>query len=402
LREDKWHSWVVVERIAWSLIRSRLKSGLATELRVCLEALWALPGPETPFDVVLLPSNVFVGVDGTVELRVPHPGDQRYFRRYLAPELEAGQSATLVSAIYSVGALLFEAVSGSRFETTASVERELAYLAARAQATGLGRDVTECEILEVVLKATRARPEQRWATAESFSRELDRVGRHRTATREDLAWLVKRWVRRSGRAGVRPGLDPTAWNGAGALPLPFVPFDGEKKRSPVGARGPLRNTTLRGFTLDLTSYPPPRPSVEPAFASTDAAHTACPPSGVRLIRNTTGLPPERRSAALITALVVAIPLVGMTLWNWRASAQPANRSMAPFAEQAPPMIASSPRRAAAPRDHEPDSLPVQRASATASVPVPVIDLTKDAPETEPKRAKRQPRPKPRGPGDYGI
>jgi len=469
LREDTWHSWVVVERIAWSLVRSRLKSELATELRICIEVLWALPGPETPFDVVLLPSNVFVGGDGSVELRLPHPGDQRYFRRYLAPELGAGKPATLVSAIYSLGALLFEAVSGSRFESCESVERELGYLAARAQATGLSRDVTDSQLLGVVLKATRVRPEQRWATAESFSRELDRVARHRTATREELAWLVKRWVRRSSRAGVRPGLDPTAWDRADVLPLPFVPFLGEAKASPGGALGPLRSTTLRGFSLDLTSYPPPRPAVnavadaptagsqalsaskfldrdldpcqsptprarpaefnreplpvpaapprqfvpaslhevtsldvESAFAGTDAPHTACPRSGVRLTRAATGIPTERRSAALITALAVAIPLLGMTLWNWRASAQAANRSPAPWAQQTPATAASSPERAAGPRNYERDPLPEPRASATASVPVPVIDMTNDAPRIEPKRANRQPRAKPRGPDDYGI
>lgn len=424
-----------MERIAWSLIRSRLKSELATELRICLEALWALPGPETPFDVVLLPSNVFVGADGTAELRVPHSADQRYFRRYLAPELALGKPATVASAIYSVGALLFEAISGSPFEASASVEREAGYLAARAEATGLSRDLTDTQLLEVVLKATRARPEERWATAESFSRELDRVARHRTATREDLVWLVKRWLRRSSRAGVRSGLDPTEWSRAGVLPLPFVPFEAEatgrnakaRAASRVDMLGRLRSTTLRGFSLDLTSYPPPRPllelaapalatrrfvpaslydvpsvDAESAFAS-DAAQTTCPPSGVHVTGSASGLPGDRRSAALITALVVAIPLVGITLWNWRASPQAASRSAPPVAQQ---VQAASPEPSAQgtlqPRNHESDAGAEPRASASVAIPVPVIDLTEEVPKAEPKPAKREPRLKQRGPNDYGI
>lgn len=377
-----------MERIAWALIRSELESGLALELRLCLETLWALPGPGTPFAVTVLPSSVLAGVDGTVELGVPDPADQRYFQRYLAPELVRGEAPTLSSATYAVGALLFEAVSGAPFQSPESVERELGYLAARAQATGLGPDAADTGLLQVAARATRPNPAERWATPELFSRELDRSARHRTASREELAQRVRRCLRRRGpsRAHTGPKL-------ANELGMPSTLLDGQTAT-------PLRSTTMRGFALDLSSYPPPRPHAEPALTNppSTAPTSAVPTSGAR-----SGAVPVRRASdsrpvALITALVVAIPLLAMTLWNWRASARGAARSVA----------TSHDRPLTEPRQAPLSQLPVLAlpapspvAQAAASSAIPLLPHT-----AEPARVRRAPkRPptfKPRGPFDYGI
>jgi len=379
-----------VERIAWALLRRQLESGLALELRLCIETLWVLPGPDTPFRVTLLPSSVLVGVDGTVELGVPDPADQRYFQRYLAPELVRGEAPTLSSATYTIGALLFEAVSGAPFRSSECVDRELGYLAARAQATGLGPDAADTQLLQIAARATRANPGERWATPEAFSRELDRSARHRTATREALAERARRCLRRRGpsRAHAVPKL-------ANELLVPPTPHDHQALKPASPRSDALRTTTMRGFSLDLSSYPPPRSHGAPAV-EVPPAPTA-PASGVRPA-SVVGRPRgDSRPIALITALLVAIPLVAMTLWNWRASARAAARS-------AP--VSYAPLRAdhGQPRSQRPSPpQPAPRTSAAAPTSSAALPL---APLAEPARVRRVPeRPptfKPRGPFDYGI
>lgn len=307
-----------MERIAWALIRYRLRSELAIELRICIETLWALPAPGTPFASVVLPSSVLVGLDGTVELGVPYPADQRDSRRYLAPEL-AREPATVASAIYAVGALLFEAVSGSPFESSEAALREVGYLAARAQATGLRPDASDLRLLEIAARATHQNPEERWATPELFSRELDSAAGQRIAARAALAEAVRGWVRQ-----------------------PSSP----------------RNDTS-----------------------------------------------DHRSAALVTTLVVALPLIGMTLWNWRTSAHAADRGEPQWQQhirasvQAPTSVVPVPEA--------PTKTQVTRGKNGAHEGPPRIEPTKapagEPPARAPRRAPQKlPTFKPRGPFDYGI
>lgn len=422
-----------MERIAWALIRCQLESELAVELRICIETLWALPAPNTPFEVALLPSSVLVGIDGTVELGVPYPADQRYFHRYLAPELTRAETPTVVSAVYAVGALLFEAVSGRPFESSEGVERELGYLASRAQATSLPPDAVEMRLLELAVRATRGRAEERWATPEVFTREIDRVAGHRTATREELAGLVHGWVRRR-RSRVRTP-NVAEWRKASVFPAPSVPRDGNatglRRRLASSRNGTLaerRTATLRGYTLDLSSYPPPRPAAQlehdaaavrtgPAVTAPDAPAsfeaeqiapaTPEPASGMRPAANAVRRPTDTRAAALITALVVAIPLLGMTLWNWRASAQAATRTVPreePARVHRVALPAVVPAAKGSSGRHAPSCASCRGPARDASIPR--IDLTREASHERPvatRRApKRAPTFKPRGPFDYGI
>jgi len=384
-----------VERIAWTQIRSQLESGLALELRLCLETLWALPGPDTPFAVTLLPSSVLVGPDGTVELGVPDPADQRYFRRYLAPELVRGEAATLSSATYAVGALLFEAVSGAPFRSSDCVELELGYRAARAQATGLGPDAADTGLLQIAARATQPNPDERWATPEAFSRELDRSARHRTASREELARRVHRCLRRRGPS--RAHTDPKL---ASELVMPFTTLDGQtvtrERTATVPRADALRTTTLRGFSLDLSSYPPPRPQSAPAVAPDPTP--AAPEGRVRPSTSTVRRAAEGRPVALITALVVAVPLVAMTLWNWRSSARAAARN-APTAHEPLPVAPNQGALGLHPALALPAPRPIAAAPPSSAAPPP-------PPVAEPARvrraAKRPSAFKPREPFDYGI
>ena len=377
-----------MERIAWALVRCQLESGLALELRLCLETLWALPGPGTPFAVAVLPSTVpstpTSTLDGTVELGVPDPADQRYFQRYLAPELVRGEAPTLSSATYAVGALLFEAVSGAPFRSSESVERELGYLAARAQATGLGPDAADTGLLEIAARATRENPDERWATPEVFSRELDRSARHRTASREELARRVRRCLRHRGPS--RAHTDPKLANELVVRPIALD----------CQTATPVRTTTMRGFALDLSSYPPSQREAAPSAAN--EASTLLP-SRVRSSDDVTARRTgESRPVALITALVVAVPLVAMTLWNWRASARGAARSVAASHEPALPAARERPLgRPPVLVLPAPPALTPEAASSAA----PPLPRTPD-PHRLRRTPERPPTFKPRGPFDYGI
>lgn len=430
-----------MQTTTWALIRCKLEPQLAVELRLCIETLWALPALNTPFDVVVVPSSVLVSVAGTVELGVPYPADQRYFLRYLAPELVL-ETPTVAAAIYAVGALLFEAVSGIPFESSEAVEREVGYLAARAQATGLGPDTVDTRLLEIAARATRANPGARWATPEVLSRELDRVAGQRMATRADLARLVRGWVHGQ-RSGARAPSHPGAWRPASAFPPPREPLGEEvtrhvPKTSHHCTFAEARLTTLRGYALDLSAYPPPRLQVRlehhstkfradplraapPGSAPLDAQPVndaglgqlqrgqAAPASGVRPEANARRRPTQHRSAAVITALLVALPLLAMTLWNWRASAHAARGGVPVTAHHAPtsvhvvrPVSAAAPQAPLERISHDPPPQVCANCSDHRDRRAATETPARGPKRAEQRTSKRQPPLRPPPTYDYGI
>ncbi len=246
-----------MERIAWSQIRSLCEPEIGLELRICLEVLWVLPVPPTAPSLAPVPSNVLIGPDGTVQLDSAPCADGDREARYLAPELLRGETATLASAIYSLGAVLFEAVSGDSFESSELAERELRRRRAAAYKTGTVRDFAQVRLLEVAVRATRVSPERRWATPEIFSRELGRVASSRIATREELAGRV---LQLATSAPLAAQSRPTAFVGSMGCAQPSTPVP--------GASGAARVRTLRGIPIDLSSYPstPPASSDNPPNA----------------------------------------------------------------------------------------------------------------------------------------
>ena len=293
----------VVKKTSWSLLRSQLEPRLELELRVCIEVLWVLPAPGASLPSVLLPSNVMVRVDGTVSFESTLAQDLEQFAHYLAPELKPSDAApwppqaTLAAAIYAVGALLFEAISGKSFTSALDVEREIRYGRARAAATGLAKDIAEIRLLEIAAKATRSIPELRWATPEAFSRELGRAAGHCMATREDLARQVASLL--APKQADFP-----------SLPVGTLPFASRIK-------------TLRGIAVDLSRYPtPPTPTPPKASAEvSDQLELAV----VNSIHPQAELPwsAARRNqklalAGLVATMLVALPLAFIGVLGWNA------------------------------------------------------------------------------------
>lgn len=386
-----------MKKISWSLLRSRLEPPLELELRVCIELLWVLPSPGAPLPATflpnapLLPSNVLVGVDGTVSLEsalsLESAREAQSSTRYRAPELSSGGSASksaqamLASAIYAVGALLFEAVSGKAFVSSQEIEREIRYARARAAATGLADDIAEIELLEIAAKATRAIPELRWPSPEAFSRALDRAAAHRMATREALARVVSSLL-----APDQATLPP---------PPPSAP-----------SSIPSRIKTLRGIAIDSNWSPrwlAPKRNEEEA---TEAATGRCIHPMVEL-QTSFGRRNQRLAlAGLIVTMVVALPLAFMGVSSWSAPAHTTNAKGAPLLEAQRP----APRSTAASVSSPPKVLfsePVDAASAPCVIPRQGANgggaLESRAPRDQPRPlAKPTPHRTERRIPDYGI
>lgn len=208
-----------MKRLAWSEVRSARQPGLKQELRVLIELLRVLPRPGFPMQLTILPSNIMVGTDGSVLVGAARLGGAEHQERYLSPEVQAGAEPKLPAAIYTVGALLFEAVTGHRFEGRDRVTQELAGARAMARAAGLGARFWEIYLLEAAAKATDERPDARWSSGFDFAEDLERVAKERIVSRDELGELVGEVLdtRRSSRPPAA-GLSGPAK--AGPPPLP--------------------------------------------------------------------------------------------------------------------------------------------------------------------------------------
>lgn len=334
-----------MKRFSWSQVRSRLEPELGVELRLCLELLWVMPPPDAAGPMTLLPSNVLVGTDGTVQLGPSSPEDFLAQTRYVAPELGAA-GGTLASAIYAVGAMLYEAVSGLRFESAEAVAREVRTRRTRAVATGAQHDSLEIRLLDMALRATQPGRHPRWATPESFSRELGRVARGRIATREQLAQLIVEFgdeqqpPSRSGAVASKTPKPqspkrPSATAYSETTPRIEV-FVSSKRRFPaVEVTGPLRPSddrafgsstrhtvfastadpspfkTLRGFSLDLSQYPGkslPQTETPPSSSSAAADEVASSPAEPQNEPASTSTAPTGASKPDVLKGPIALPV----------------------------------------------------------------------------------------------
>ncbi len=187
-----------VRRASWSRARSVAQPGLGLELRLVVDLLRVLPEPGAAFRVLVLPSNVLVDADGVVMVGVARPGSELAGQRYLAPEVRAGGDPNVASAIYSIGAMLFEAVTGSTFESPEQLNRQVKSSRVVAQAAGLGATFWEVGLLAAAQTATQAQPQQRFPSARAFADELERMARERMVARAELGEFVARLLTNSG------------------------------------------------------------------------------------------------------------------------------------------------------------------------------------------------------------
>ena len=179
-----------VRRFCWSRVRAVTQPRLELELRLVLELLRALPDASTRLRVTVLPTNILVATDGRVMVGAVRPEDTDEYRRYLAPESGEDSSFGIAPVVYSIGVLLFEAVTGYTFESPQSVERELMGCRSMARAAGLGEEFWELRLLEAAARATREDPEQRWPTAGDFAQAIESAAGRHLKPRNELADLV--------------------------------------------------------------------------------------------------------------------------------------------------------------------------------------------------------------------
>ena len=185
-----------VSRPSWLQLQTREPPALGVELRLLLEALGAMANAAPSRPAMVLPSNMLVGADGRVLFGPTNREGLEAHKHYVPPEasvdevLEKGGSVAL--AVYSIGALLFEAVAGVPFESPESIDQELASARIAAEAAGLGSKYWELRLLEIAAKATRFDPSQRWSSAAAFAAALRHAAAEHVAPRELLAEYAAR------------------------------------------------------------------------------------------------------------------------------------------------------------------------------------------------------------------
>jgi eukaryotic-like serine/threonine-protein kinase len=200
------HPYFVMEFVEGAAILSHCQSqnlDAAERVRIFLKVCSALNYAHRRMIIHrdIKPSNILVMEDGTPKLLdfgiakmidpEAQPGSSEItltgFRMitpaYASPEQVRGESATVCSDIYSLGIVLWEIVTGIRIDPQSTFELP-DYLAGE-------RDRRLLENLRnVVVKATRARPEERYSTVEALATDLEQA----LAGRDISAWMESRAV----------------------------------------------------------------------------------------------------------------------------------------------------------------------------------------------------------------
>jgi eukaryotic-like serine/threonine-protein kinase len=182
----------------------------------------------------LTPSNILVNSEGVVKLldfgiatlldasadteRSPWSGDgQAFTPYYAAPEQIRGEAVTTATDIYALGALLYKLLSG-RHPTCEGLQTRADCLRAILKQQppprlGLG------DLDDVLQKALRAEPQERYASVSAFAQDLERTLHHvPVAARAPTVWYRSSKFIRRHRAGLTLG----ALTAAGLLVLSGV------------------------------------------------------------------------------------------------------------------------------------------------------------------------------------
>jgi serine/threonine protein kinase len=203
-------------------------------------------GPDAPGGLSYPPissSNVLLVDEGRVKLveswQLPAGEVLADIAHYRAPELSEGQLATSASAVYSLGLLLYELITGERPVSGDDVRSiALAHLSVRIPPLSQSRPTLYLPLAEqLVAKATARYPEHRYATAQEFAVALDGLWR-------DLGASTQRLVPPSPAARrEQPVLDPPS------DPQAVAPTPRPRPR-PSGITGRLSRQPMPGVDRD--------------------------------------------------------------------------------------------------------------------------------------------------------
>lgn len=165
----------------------------------------------------LKPANIFIMGDGTPKLldfgvakllsadaetaltrtTIPRP----FTPEYASPEQVRGHPVTTATDIYSLGAVLYELLTGERAQPITSsspVEIERAVCDTEVPRPSLAAPCLDADLDSIVLMAVRKEPERRYASVDQFVEDLRRYldGRPVVARQSSFAYRAFKFVRR--------------------------------------------------------------------------------------------------------------------------------------------------------------------------------------------------------------
>lgn len=180
--------------LTWADVLRLAKPTVDVKLRAVVETLNALSAihtnlvrpPAERCHGALNPQLVLVTADGKASVfwHSLHGLDPSRLEPYIAPEVRAHSPPDQQADIYSVGVMLYEAVTGSMPEKRRPISLDQ---------RGMG-NAWLSSLLQVTVKALDPDPRRRWHSALVFAEELSRRASERLATQADLGRIVARAV----------------------------------------------------------------------------------------------------------------------------------------------------------------------------------------------------------------
>ena len=165
----------------------------------------------------LSPDAVLVTANGGASIFWQNAPDVAKLRPYVAPEVRAGGQPDQQADLYSVGVMLYEALSGRPASELIEAEQ-----------TDPSDERTDAELDGLLLVAIRAigvEPARRWRTALTFAEAITRAAGPRLSTREALGEVVASAVSRQERRLREQALDAVREPGPGVAPAQPPPSD---------------------------------------------------------------------------------------------------------------------------------------------------------------------------------
>jgi len=388
---------------------------LEVALRVILDVLSGVcalqnlrDSQQRPMNLVhgeISPHTIVLGLDGVARVldaiarrAPPGPHAEAASSGYLAPEMLAGKSSDVRADVFSVGVLLWEALSGKRLFPQADrpvispIEREAMLLPAILPAgTAWARGLAA-----IAAKALESEPEARWSSTATMAAELRKAVGLKVAPLATLAAFAKntfadrvqaRRERLEGMCALPPASRERQSKGQASTERPFEPLldrqpavalssdelsiePDESATIPSAVPPPLPTPAFRP-TQEVSHFPPPAADALPTFIETSGVDAA-PQQPAVVAENSEAeidaieeMP--RRPGRRVLALLLGVGGFGalvFALAGWRVAYQNAPHPVVgiPHAARTPSLADADPPRASA------QSQPSQAATTPAASP----------------------------------
>jgi hypothetical protein len=165
----------------------------------------------------LSPDAVLVTANGGASIFWQNAPDVAKLRPYVAPEVRAGGQPDQQADLYSVGVMLYEALSGRPASELIEAEQ--------ADPSDERTDAELDGLLLVAIRAIGVEPARRWRTALTFAEAITRAAGPRLSTREALGEVVASAVSRQERRLREQALDTVRESGPAVAPAQPPPSD---------------------------------------------------------------------------------------------------------------------------------------------------------------------------------